>query len=197
MGSLMAPDCRTVCVGTTTQRTRVDLWALDRLCMIAANPIGEAARLMDVLLLKDVPKLGHAGDEVRVADGYARNYLLPRKLAVPLDESARRQAQSIREARQRQLEREQREAQAQAERLEGVAVSVTARAGDQDKLYGSVTAADIAEKLNEQHGIEVDRRRIVLPEPIRELGEREVEIRVAQSAVAHIKVVVEREDQEG
>ncbi|NPV06638.1 MAG: 50S ribosomal protein L9 [Anaerolineae bacterium] len=152
---------------------------------------------MEVLLLKDVPKLGRAGDEVRVADGYARNYLLPRKLAIPLDEGARRQAEEIREARQRQLEREQREAQAQAGRLEGLVVTVTARAGDQGKLYGSVTAADIAEKLMEQHRVEVDRRRVSLPDPIRELGEREVEIRLAQSVVAHVRVVVEREDQEG
>lgn len=173
------------------------MWEPPRLCMMAANPSGEAARPMEVLLLKDVPKLGNAGDEVRVADGYARNYLFPRKLAIPLDEGARRQAEAIREARQRQLEREKREAQELARRLEGVTVTISARAGEKDKLYGSVTAADIAEKLQEQHNIEVDRRRINLPEPIRELGEREVEIRLAQSTVAHVKVVVERENQEG
>ncbi len=146
---------------------------------------------MEVLLLKDVPKLGQAGDGVRVSDGYARNFLIPRQLAVPMDEGARKQAEGIRAARKRQVEKEQRDAQALAARLDGLTVTFTARAGEQGKLYGSVTASDIAEEINRQHEIEVDRRRLVIEEPIRELGTHPVEIRISQSAVAHVSVVVE------
>jgi len=138
---------------------------------------------MDLLLLKDVPKLGRAGDEVRVADGYARNYLLPRRLAVPLTEGAHHQAQQIREARRRQVEREEMETQAAARQLDGLTVSIAAKAGEQGKLYGSVTAADIAEAVLAQHGVEVDKRRIVVEEPIRELGDKRVEVRFSQVAI--------------
>lgn len=148
---------------------------------------------MEVLLLKDVPKLGQAGDEVRVADGFARNYLLPRRLAVPLTEGAHYQAQQIREARRRQVEREQIETQAAAKQLDGLSVSITAKAGEQGKLYGSVTAGDIAEAVQAQHGVEVDKRRIVLDDPLRELGERQIEVRFSQVAIAHITVVVTKE----
>ena len=151
---------------------------------------------MEVLLLKDVPKLGQAGDAVRVADGYARNYLFARQLARPLDEGARRQAEAIKEARRRRLEKEQQEAVATAERLNGQSVTVRARAGEQGKLYGSVTAADIAEQVAAELGTEIDRRKVVLSEPIRFLGEHSVEIRLSQQAVAHVNVVVEQADQE-
>lgn len=148
---------------------------------------------MDLLLLKDVPKLGRAGDEVRVADGFARNYLLPRKLAVPLTEGAHNQAQQIREARRRQVEREQIETQAAARQLDGLTVKITAKAGEQGKLYGSVTAADIAEAVQAQHGVEVDKRRILLEDPIRELGDKKIEVRFSQVAIAHVTVAVTRE----
>ena len=148
---------------------------------------------MEVLLLKDVPKLGHAGDEVRVADGYARNYLFPRKLAAPLTEGAHNQAQQIREARRRHVEREQIETQAAARQLDGLTVTITSKAGEQGKLYGSVTAGDIAEAVQAQHGVVVDKRRIVLEEPIRELGDKSVEVRFSQAAVAHITVAVSKE----
>lgn len=148
---------------------------------------------MEVLLLKDVPKLGRAGDEVRVADGFARNYLLPRRLAVPLTEGAHHQAVQIRDARRRQAEREKVETEAAARRLDGLTVSISAKAGEQGKLYGSVTAADIAEAVLAQHDVEVDRRRIALNDPIRELGDKQVDVRFSQDAVARITVSVVKE----
>jgi len=160
---------------------------------MASIPNGEASTQMEVLLLKDVPKLGNAGDEVRVADGFARNYLLPRKLAMPLTEGAHNQAVQIRDARQRQVEREQVETQEAANRLDGLTVSVTAKAGEQGKLYGSITATDIAEAVLAQHGVEVDKRRIALDEPIRELGDKEIEVRFSQVAVAKITVSVSQQ----
>ncbi|MGQ9553969.1 MAG: 50S ribosomal protein L9 [Anaerolineae bacterium] len=147
---------------------------------------------MEVLLLKDVPKLGQAGDSVRVADGYARNYLFPRRLAMPLNEGARRQAQTLREARQRRAERQSQEAMALAQRINGLTLTVQARAGEHGKLYGSVTAADIAEQLAQLYGAEVDRRKIMLSEPIRDIGRHQVEVRLSPQAVAHIVVVVEK-----
>jgi len=152
---------------------------------------------MEILLLKDVPKLGQAGDAVRVADGFARNYLIPRQLARPLGEGARRQAEAIREARRRRIEREAEEAMAVAQRLNGQAVTLRARAGERDKLYGSVTAADVAEKVAEELGIEIDRRKVILSEPIRYLGQHDVEVRLSSQAVAHITVNVEQADREG
>ena len=146
---------------------------------------------MEVLLVKDMPKLGEAGDAVRVSDGYARNYLFPRRLAIPMDEGARRQAQLLREARERRQERVTAEATALAKQLSGTVLSFRARAGEQGKLYGSITASDIAEELSRQKGTEIDRRRIELKEPIRELGQHEVELRLGPRATARVTVVVE------
>jgi len=146
---------------------------------------------MEVLLLKDVPKLGQAGDSVRVADGYARNFLFPRQLAMPLSEGARRHVQALREARQQRAEQHNQESVALALRINGLTLTVQARAGEHGKLYGSVTAADIAEQLARLHGAEVDRRKIMLGEPIRDIGQHQVEVRFSPQAVAHIAVVVE------
>jgi len=151
---------------------------------------------MEVLLLKDVPKLGNTGDIVRVADGYARNYLIPRQLAAPATEGARRQAELLRAQEERKRERAARQAAALAQRLDGMMITVRQRAGEQGRLYGSVTASDIAAALEAQHGVEVDRRRIVLDEPIRELGQYAVEVRLTAEAVAHVAVVVEPEQEQ-
>ena len=149
---------------------------------------------MDVLLLKDVPKLGRAGDTLRVADGYARNFLFPRQLARLMDEAAKKQVLSLRDARQRKSDRLSQESTALARRLDGITLTVKARAGEQGKLYGSVTTSDIAEQLAQLHSAEVDRRKIELTEPIREVGRHEVEVRLSPQAVARINVVVEEAD---
>ena len=146
---------------------------------------------MEVLLLKDVPKLGHAGDTVRVADGYGRNYLIARNLATLPSEGARKQAQVLRDARSRREQRQSQEAGALAQRLNGLTVEFQARSGEQGKLYGSVTAGDIADKLQQVHGVEVDRRKIELEDSLREIGQYDVPIRFSPQAIAHVTVVVE------
>jgi large subunit ribosomal protein L9 len=146
---------------------------------------------MEVLLLRDVPKLGHAGDTVRVADGYGRNFLIARHLATVLSDGAKKQSQVLRDARERREQRQSQEASALAQRLHGLTVSFQARSGEKGKLYGSVTAADIAAKLSQAHGVDVDRRKIDLDDPLREIGQFDVPIRFSPLAIAHVTVIVE------
>ncbi|MGD2206551.1 MAG: 50S ribosomal protein L9, partial [Anaerolineae bacterium] len=125
---------------------------------------------MEVLLVKDVESLGKAGDIQDVANGYARNFLFPRGLAVAATPGAIRQAKERRKAEARQDARILREAQDVAERLDGLVVTFQALAGETDRLYGSITNADIAEALEKESGLEVDRRKISMEEPLKELG---------------------------
>jgi len=147
---------------------------------------------MQVLLLKDVEQLGHAGDVKRVSDGYARNFLIPRGLATVASPGAIKKAELERGAAARRKAKELSEAQALAHALDGLTVSFHARAGEQDRLYGSITKADIAEELEKKVGQEVDRRKIELDEPIKELGTHAINIHLAPDAEAQISVVVER-----
>lgn len=149
---------------------------------------------MQVLLLKDVHGLGHAGEVKKVTDGYARNFLLPRKLAVVATEEAVKQAEMHRQALSRQQIKVLTEAQAFAQVLDGVSLSFKARAGEGDKLYGSITNAHIAEALSEKVGREVDKRKIDLEDPLKELGTHAVTVRLAPEAQAKIIVVIEREE---
>lgn len=149
---------------------------------------------MQVLLLKDVHGLGHAGEVKKVTDGYARNFLLPRKLAVVATEEAVKQAEMHRQALSRQQIKVLTEAQAFAQVLDGVSLSFRARAGEGDKLYGSITNAHIAEALSEKVGREVDKRKIDLEDPLKELGTHAVTVRLAPEAQAKIIVVIEREE---
>ncbi len=146
---------------------------------------------MEVLLLKDVKRLGKAGEVRQVADGYARNYLIPRGLAAPASAGAVREAQANLEARARRAEKEQAEAQRLAGQLSGVTLTFKARAGESGRLYGSVTPADIADEIKKQTGKTVDRRKIALEEPIRELGIYRVPIRFSGDITAEISVRVE------
>jgi large subunit ribosomal protein L9 len=149
---------------------------------------------MQVLLKKDVPELGTAGEIKRVAAGFARNYLFPRDLAVVATPSAIKQAKLQRKAAVRREEKALTEAQAMAALLDGRIVTFQARAGETDRLYGSITSGNIAEALTEQVGQEVDRRKIDLEEPLKELGTHAVTIRLAQEAEAKVAVVIEREE---
>ncbi|GFN22902.1 50S ribosomal protein L9 [Thermanaeromonas sp. C210] len=149
---------------------------------------------MKVILTTDVPKLGAKGSVVEVSDGYARNYLFPRQLAVPatkgrLEELSRVKAQ---EEIKRQKERE--EAQRVARQLEGSTVTVTARAGEGGKLFGSVTNKEIALEIENTFHIKVDRRKIELEEPIRMLGSYPVVLRLHPEVQAKVlvQVVAER-----
>lgn len=148
---------------------------------------------MKVVLLRDVPNLGRAGEVKEVADGYARNYLIPKGLAVPATEGLIRHAAETRQAAEQRRVRQLTSARETAARLEGAVVTVQARAGQGDRLYGSVTAQQIAEAIARQLGVEVDRRRIELEAPIRTLGTYPVRVRLGPEITARVQVVVERE----
>lgn len=148
---------------------------------------------MNVLLTEDVENLGLAGEVHAVAGGFARNFLMPRGFAVPATKGAMKQAEDIRQAGIRKRAQELANAQAQAEVIGGKRLLFNARAGERDRLYGSVTVLDIAEKLSEEVGFEVDRRRIQLDQPIRELGIHEVELRLVADVSAVFVVGVARE----
>lgn len=151
---------------------------------------------MEALLLKDVDGLGVAGEIKRVADGYGRNFLIPRGLAVMATPGAIKKAQQDRDLELQRHKKELDEAQRLAQALDGLSVSFQARAGETDRLYGSITKANIAEALEAMLGQEVDRRKIDLEEPIKDLGIHAVTIRLAPGAEAKISVVVEREEDE-
>jgi len=149
---------------------------------------------MEVVLLKDIKRLGKAGEVRHVADGYARNYLIPRGLASPATAGVVRAAQEQVAAQARRSAREQAQARSVAEQLNGISLTFKARAGESGHLYGSITAADIAEELQKRTGQAVDRRKIVLEEPIRELGTYTVPIRFSGEITAQVKVTVEPEE---
>jgi large subunit ribosomal protein L9 len=149
---------------------------------------------MEVLLLKDVDGLGLAGEIKKVADGYARNYLVPRGMVSLATPGAIRQAELQRKSAALREAKELSEAQALAQLLDGVSVTFQARAGESDRLYGSITNVNIAEALEEKVGQEVDRRKIDLEEPLKELGTHAVTIRLAAEAEAKVTVVIEREE---
>lgn len=148
---------------------------------------------MNVLLIEDVPTLGDAGEILRVASGYARNYLMPRGYAVLATKGAIKQAEEIRQAGLRKRAQMRASAEAQAHVIQGRRLLFQARAGENDRLYGSVTAGEIAEKLEEAVGFEIDRRRIQLGASLRELGTYEVEIRLMTEVAATFIVGVVRE----
>jgi large subunit ribosomal protein L9 len=148
----------------------------------------------EVILREDVPNLGHTGDVVRVRPGYARNYLLPRALAV---EANRRNLQTL-EHEKRVLgvkaEREHKTAEAVKARLDGLALTVRALAGESGRLFGSVTNLDL-ERLLGERGFAIDRRRILLSDPIKDLGVHAVAIQIGHNIRATIQVSVEAEPQ--
>ena len=132
---------------------------------------------MKVILTKDVDQLGTKGEVVDVADGYARNYLVPRSLAVKATAGALRQADAMRQAREEMIQRALDQAEALRTNLSGARVVLAARAGDEGKLFGSVGAADIAEATRKFSGVEVEPSTIEMPEPIRSIGLHEVVIK--------------------
>jgi len=150
---------------------------------------------MKVLLLQDVDNLGLAGDVAEVANGYGRNYLIPQKLAVLATPSALKQAEAIRRAGEARRAREKADAEAIKGQIDGALLVFERRAGERDKLYGSVTAQDIANALNEKFGLDIHKRKVILPEPIRSLGEWDIPVRlmVEVSATVHVAVIKEGE----
>ena len=150
---------------------------------------------MKVLLTEDVPNLGLAGEVHTVAGGFARNYLMPRGEAIPATSGALKQAEEIRKAAMRKRAQERENAEAQAEMIRQQRILFEVRAGDNGRLYGSVTSSDVAERLEELVGFEIDRRRILLDAAIRDLGLYDVEIRLMPEVSATFPVAVVREEE--
>jgi len=148
---------------------------------------------MKVILTKDVKNLGKAGAIKEVSDGYARNYLLPHGLARIATEGAQRQVELERQAEAKREKRLHSEAEELAQALSKVTLHFAARAGENDRLYGSITSADIAAQLTEKTHTEIDKRKIVLSEPIRSLGAHTVTVRLSGDISAEVKVLVEKE----
>ena len=147
---------------------------------------------MEVILREDIDSLGGRGEVVKVAPGYARNYLLPKRLAVAATDANRKIVEQERQAHLRKEAKLQGEAQDLAKLLGSVTISITRKAGENDQLFGSVTANDIADALAAQK-YTVDRRRIQLEEPIRSLGEHKVPVRLHKEVVVDVTVNVVRE----
>jgi large subunit ribosomal protein L9 len=144
---------------------------------------------MKVILIQAVPHLGQAGDQVDVARGYARNYLIPRKLAVEATASHLRSLQQLKAEGKQREEQLKQEADNVAERLRNLILTFARAAGDQDRLFGSVTSSDIVEALAEQ-GVRLDRKKIVLKEPIKAVGRYAVPVRLHRDTAAEIQVQV-------
>lgn len=147
---------------------------------------------MKVILREDVSTLGKTGDTVTVADGFGRNYLLPRGLAVQASTRNVKVLEHQKKLIQARQSRLRRDSQDLAKRLEGVSCTIARKVGEEDKLFGSVTSRDIAEALREQ-GVEVDRKRILLEEPIKSLGTVTVAVRLHPEVTGSIQVTVVRQ----
>jgi large subunit ribosomal protein L9 len=156
----------------------------------------QGENLMQVLLLKDVEGLGHAGDIKAVSGGYAKNYLLARNLAVPATDGAQKQAQLLRDAAARRQDRKLTEAKMMAARLEGKVLNFKVRAGEGERLYGSVTNNDIAEALAQLTGLEIERRNVEIEHSIKTLGEHEVVVKLGSGVSAVVRVNIDRAEEE-
>jgi large subunit ribosomal protein L9 len=148
---------------------------------------------MEVILREDIDNLGNRGQVVKVAPGYARNFLLPKKLAVLANESNKKIVEQERQAHLRKEAKLQSEAQDLAKLMTGVSVTITQKAGENDQLFGSVTSKDVADALAAK-GYTVDRRKVQLDEPIKQLGEYKVPVRLHKEVTAEITVVVAKEE---
>ena len=149
---------------------------------------------MEILLLKDVAGIGKAGQTKNVADGYARNYLLPRHLAVIASPGAVKQAEALKLASAKREAETLQEAQLLANALQALDLKFTVKAGVNDRLFGAITATDIAARLAKEHQIQIDKRKIELEHPIKDLGERTVPIKLHPEVSAGVRVTVEREN---
>src|SRR5579875_3486296 len=147
---------------------------------------------MEIILREDVEKVGTRGSVVRVADGYARNYLLPKRLAVPATEANKKIVEQEREAYLRREAKAASDAQGLGQLLSNVTLTFRQKVGENNQLFGSVTAKDIADALEGQK-FHIDRRKVQLDEPIRTLGEHQVNLRLHRDVSTPIKVVVEAE----
>ena len=148
---------------------------------------------MKVILQQDVRGQGKKGQMIEVAEGYARNYLLPRKLAVPATADAMNTMRLQEKAKKAEEARQKAEAQAMAEKLKGVVVKLTAKAGANGKLFGAVTSKEVSDALQSQHGIELAKNKIVMEEPIKSYGSYELKAKLGFEISGTIYVVVAEE----
>lgn len=142
---------------------------------------------MKVILTVDVPKLGKAGDIIKVSDGYARNYLIPRNMAVEATEGNLKRFELERKALEKKQERKMLEAKEIADRIESLTITIAAQAGEGGRLFGSITASDIQEALK-QKGIDIDRKRIIIEDPIKSTGQYIVRIKLEKSVSCNLKL---------
>jgi large subunit ribosomal protein L9 len=147
---------------------------------------------MEVILKEDVSKLGARGDVVKVAEGYGRNFLLPRKLAIEANSGNKAVIVQMKAASVRRSAKEKSQAEELGKQFEGLSVSFQRRSGENDQLFGSVTSGDIAEAIAKK-GINIDRRQIQLHEPLKTLGEFTVPVKLHKEVTTHLKVVIEKE----
>jgi large subunit ribosomal protein L9 len=147
---------------------------------------------MDVILREDIDKLGARGQVVNVAAGYARNFLLPKRLAVAATESNKKIVEQERQSHLRKEAKLQTEAEDLGKMLNGVSVTISQKAGENDQLFGSVTAKDVADALEKNH-FTIDRRKIQLDEPIKQLGEHKLPVRLHRNVTVEVTVNVVRE----
>lgn len=145
---------------------------------------------MKVILLKDVKGTGKKNEVKEVSDGYARNYLLPKKLAVPADNTNMKELNEKNKSKELKSQKEYEAAVELGKKMEELNVVIYAKAGDGGRLFGSITSKDIAEQIKKQHNIEVDKRKITLDEPIRVLGSRFVDIKIHQKVTTRLRVDV-------
>jgi large subunit ribosomal protein L9 len=147
---------------------------------------------MEVILKEDVAKLGSRGDVIKVAEGYGRNYLLPKKLAIEATPANRAVIEQMKAAAVRRVAREKGDAEKLAQLLAGVSLSFTRKSGEHDQLFGSVTSADIAREL-EHKSFNIDRRKVHLDEPLKHVGEFSVPIRLHKDVTVPVKVVINKD----
>jgi large subunit ribosomal protein L9 len=147
---------------------------------------------MEVILKEDVPKLGSRGDVVKVAEGYGRNFLLPRKLAIEATAANKAVIDQMKAAAVRRMQKDKADAEALSSQLSGVSIIFKRRSGEHDQLFGSVTSSEIAAEL-EKKGFNIDRRKIHLDEPIKTIGQFKVPVRLFKDVTAQVGVEVQKE----
>jgi len=147
---------------------------------------------MEVILKEDVAKLGSRGDVVKVAEGYGRNFLLPRKLAIEASANNKAVIEQMKAASVRRSAKEKTQADELAKQFDGLSVTFQRRSGEGDQLFGSVTSGDIADAL-EKKSFHVDRRKIQLHEPLKQIGEFDVPVKLHKDVTTHLKAVIEKE----
>jgi len=150
---------------------------------------------MEVILKEDVNKLGHRGDVVKVADGYARNYLLPGKFAIEANAGNKAVIEQMKASAVRKSAKEKAEAEGLSAQLDAIELVFERKVGEHDHLFGSVTSSDIAHQLEEK-GFTVDRRKISLEEPLKSIGEFHVPVKLHREVTSHVKVTVKGDQPE-